>query len=348
MHVAGASSNPPARRDGRRSSAKSPGGIDAHADAVPYVVPTRRCHNPWPCSVHVVPTLTSRPMTTRFQDHRRRLFGIAYRMLGSRADAEDILQDCYLRWHQSDRTAIRSPEAWLVTITTRLCLDRLRAVRSERSDYVGQWLPEPLVADLQPSPEQRLEMADELSIAFLMLLERLGPEERAVFLLRDVFDYDYPDIAAIVGKAEAACRQTLHRARLRITEGRPRFAVTEDTRESLLERFFVAARSGDRKAVMALLTDDAEYRSDGGGKVVSALKVLRGPDRIARLMYCIARNYVGLTYRLVRVNGELGAASTMGGRLQSILAFDATADRISGIYVMRNPDKIAGIVLPDS
>jgi len=287
-------------------------------------------------------------MSTAFHDHRQRLFGIAYRMLGSRADAEDVLQDCYLRWHQSKHDGIRSPEAWLVTITTRLCLDRLRASRIERTQYVGQWLPEPLVADLQPTPEQRLEMATELSIAFLTLLERLGPEERAVFLLRDVFDYDYPDIAAIVGKAESTCRQTLHRARLRVREGRPRFAVAEEARENLLERFFVAARSGDRQAVMALLTDDVEYRSDGGGKVVAALKVLRGPDRVARLMYCIARNYIGMTYRLVRVNGELGAASLLHGQLQSILAFDTTADRISGIYVMRNPDKIAGIALSGS
>lgn len=287
-------------------------------------------------------------MSTPFHDHRQRLFGIAYRMLGSRADAEDVLQDCYLRWHQSEHDGIRSPEAWLVTIATRLCLDRLRASRSTRARYVGQWLPEPLVEDLEPSPEQRLEMANELSIAFLTLLERLGPEERAVFLLRDVFDYDYPDIAAIVGKAEAACRQTLHRARLRVREGRPRFSVAEEARENLLERFFVAARSGDRQAVMALLTDDVEYRSDGGGKVVAALKVLRGPDRIARLLYCIARNYVGMTYRLVRVNGELGAASLLDGQLQSILAFDTTADRICGIYVMRNPDKIAGIVLAGS
>jgi len=287
-------------------------------------------------------------MSTPFHEHRQRLFGIAYRMLGSRADAEDVLQDCYLRWHQSGHDGIRSLEAWLVTITTRLCLDRLRAARIQRAQYVGQWLPEPIVADLQPSPEERLEMANELSIAFLTLLERLGPEERAVFLLRDVFDYDYPDIAVIVGKAEAACRQTLHRARLRVREGRPRFAVTEDTRATLLERFFVAARSGDRQAVMELLTEDAEYRSDGGGKVVAALKVLRGPDRIARLMYCIARNYVGMTYQLVRVNGELGAATLLGGQLQSVLAFDTTADRISGIYVMRNPDKIAGIALPHS
>ncbi|MCW5625627.1 MAG: RNA polymerase sigma-70 factor [Burkholderiales bacterium] len=283
--------------------------------------------------------------TRQFEQHRSRLFGVAYRMLGSRADAEDVLQDCYLRWRRSEPAALQSAEAWLMTVTTRLSLDRLRAAQNERARYVGPWLPEPLVEDVHPSPEHQMEIASELSVAFLAVLERLGPEERAVFLLRDVFDYDYPEIAEILGKAEPACRQMLHRARLRVREDRPRFSMAAEARENLLRRFFVAASSGNRDAVMALLADDARYVSDGGGKVVAALKVLVGPDRIGRLMHCVARNYRGMTYRLIRVNGELGAVSVLDGHIQSILAFETADGRITGIYVMRNPDKITGISL---
>ena len=215
-----------------------------------------------------------------FQSHRPRLFGIAYRMLGSRADAEDLLQDAYLRWHQSATEDIHSPIAFLVTITTRLCLDRLRELRQEREHYVGPWLPEPIVEDQFPSPGMQLELADEVSVAFLAVLERLGPEERAVFLLHDVFDYDYPEVAQMLGKAEATCRQIIHRARAR-TRARPRFSVTAESRERVLGKFLAAVRTGDRRAVIALLAEDVEYVADGGRMVVAALKVLRGPDKLA-------------------------------------------------------------------
>lgn len=278
-----------------------------------------------------------------FEVYRPRLFGIAYRMLGSRTDADDVLQDAYLRWNACARNDLDSSLAWLITVTTRLCVDRLRTAKQERERYVGPWLPEPLVAEHVPSPEMRLELAEEISVAFLALLERLGPEERAAFLLRDVFDYDYPDIAGVIGKTEPACRQLIHRARARIREARPRFAVAPETREQLLQKFIVAARSGDRDAVIALLTEDARYVSDGGGKVVAALRVLRGAERIARLFHCIVRWYAGLTYHLVRVNAEVGAAHVVDGAVVSILAFETDGDRIAGIYVIRNPDKIAGI-----
>lgn len=269
--------------------------------------------------------------TEVFEAHRPRLFGIAYRMLGSRADAEDILQDCYLRWPRSQSAAIRSPEAWLITIATRLCLDRLRAAKKERESYVGPWLPEPLVGATLPSPELQLEMANEVSVAFLAVLERLAPEERAAFLLHEVFDYDYPEIAGILGKAEPACRQLVHRARVHLLAGRPRFVMAAHARERLLEKFIVAVGSGDRQAVMELLSEDARYVFDGGGKVVAALKCLDGADRIARLFYRIARNYLGLRYRLIRVNGELGAVGIFDDQLFSILAFE-TDDGLAPLH----------------
>jgi RNA polymerase sigma-70 factor (ECF subfamily) len=284
-------------------------------------------------------------MAAEFEAYRPRLFGVAYRMLGSRADAEDVLQDAWLRWHNSPGADIQSPVAWLITTTTRLCLDRLRLAKQAREHYIGPWLPEPIVTDSLPSPEMQLELADEVSVAFLAVLERLGPEERAAFLLHEVFDYDYPEIARILAKAEPACRQLVHRAKVRVREARPRFAVAQASRERLLEKFISAASSGDREAVMALLSEDAQYVSDGGGKVVAALKVLHGPERIARLYYCIARTYAGMTYHLIRINGELGSVNIFGGKLHSILSFETDGDRIVGIYVMRNPDKLAGISL---
>lgn len=282
-------------------------------------------------------------ITTVFQAHRPRLFGVAYRMLGSRADAEDVLQDAWLRWHQADLNAIDSPQAWLVTIVTRLCLDRLRARQHDLETYVGPWLPEPVLTDALPSPELQLELANEVSVAFLAVLERLGPDKRAAFLLKDVFDYDYPEIAQMLGKTESALRQMVHRAREEVKSARPRFTVAEEARERLLEKFIAAAATGDREAVMALLSEDVEFVSDGGGKVYAALKVLRGPERISRLYYSIARSWPAMEYRLVRVNGETGAMSLNQGRLHAVLSFRVDGDRITGIYVMRNPEKLAGI-----
>lgn len=276
-----------------------------------------------------------------FQAHRPRLFGVAYRMLGSRAEAEDILQDAYLRWHQSAQEDIRSPVAFLVTMTTRLCLDRLRELKSERETYTGPWLPEPILDESMPSPEMRLELADDVSIAFLATLERLGTEERAAFLLHDVFDYDYPEVAQVLEKAEPCCRQMVHRARTRVREGRQRFMVAEEHREQVLRKFLAAIECGDRHAVMALLTADAEYTADGGGKVIAALKVLRGPERIGWLYHCIARRFKGLSYHLVRVNGELGAGVFMDGRLFSVKSFVVDQHGIRGIFNVRNPDKLA-------
>jgi RNA polymerase sigma-70 factor (ECF subfamily) len=197
-----------------------------------------------------------------FELHRTRLFGIAYRMLGSRTEAEDLLQDAYLRWHESDRTGIQSAAAFLVTITTRLCVDRLRALKQERVHCVGEWLPEPIVDDPIPSPEMQRELVDDVSVALLAVLERLGPEERAAFLLHDVFDYDYPEVAQTLDKAEPACRQMISRARARLRESRARFRVSAESRDRLLKKFLIAIGSGSRQAVMALLAEDVEYMAE--------------------------------------------------------------------------------------
>lgn len=196
-----------------------------------------------------------------FELHRPRLFGVAYRMLGTRTDAEDILQDAYLRWHQSAKQDIQSPVAFLVTITTRLCLDRLRELKQEREHYVGPWLPEPIVGDDVPSPETQCELADDVSVAFLAVLERLGPTERAAFLLHEVFDYDYPEVAQMIGKSEAACRQLIHRSRTRLHDSHARFAVTPECRERTLKTFLAAIGTGDRQAVKALLAEEVVYAS---------------------------------------------------------------------------------------
>lgn len=190
-----------------------------------------------------------------FESHRTRLFAIALRMLGTRADAEDVLQDAYLRWHNAAGEKIQSPIAFLITITTRLCLDRLRALKKEHDQYTGLLLPEPVVEDCVPSPEEHHELAGELSMAFLAVIERLRPQERATFLLREVFDYDYPEVARMVGKSESACRQLVHRALLRVREGRPRFVVVAESRERVLKKFLAAMGTGDHQAIMALLSE---------------------------------------------------------------------------------------------
>jgi len=194
-----------------------------------------------------------------FESHRPRLFGVAYRMLGSRSDAEDLLQDVYLRWHDSYSTSIQSAVAFLITITTRLCLDRIRERKRERAGEVERSLPALSVDEHAPSPETQRELSEEVSVAILAVLERLAPDERTAFLLREVFDYDYSELAQILGKAEAACRQMICRARARVRESSPRFRVTAESRERMLGRFRVAASSGDRDAVMALLTEEVEY-----------------------------------------------------------------------------------------
>ncbi len=276
-----------------------------------------------------------------FNAHRHRLFGIGYRMLGSRAEAEDVLQDAYVRWHDSNATELYNPEAWLVTIVTRLCIDRLRAVKAEREAYVGPWLPEPLASSETASPEQDVELASDVSIAFLTLLERLAPEERAAFLLREVFDFDYPEIAQMLGKSQVACRQMVHRAKERVREGRPRFAVSREAHTRLLQRFAAAASSGDRQQLAALFAEDATLTLDGGGKLLSVRKVLRGADRIVRFCFVVARQFDGrFTFRPAQINGEAGLLRYLDGKIDAVFSLVTDGARILDVYTVRNPNKL--------
>jgi len=275
---------------------------------------------------------------------RPRLFAIAYRMLGTRADAEDVLQDAWLRWHRADQAALQSAEAWLVTVVTRLAIDRLRAAKTEREAYVGWWLPEPLVELDERTPEAAAELAGELSVALLWVLERLSAEERAAFLLRQVFDHDYDEIATLLDKSEAACRQMVHRATERVQQERPRFDVSKDTHRRVLEKFVQAARSGERAAMKALLAEDVQIVGDGGGKVPSFFKVLRGADRIANLYWALHKRLADqVVYRIAQINGEPGLLRYIGGRLESAQAVVTDGERIVAIYAVRNPDKLTGV-----
>ena len=282
----------------------------------------------------------------QFDALRPRLFGIAYGMLGTRADAEDVLQDAWLRWHRADPARLQSAEAWLVTVVTRLAIDRLRAAKVEREAYVGWWLPEPLVEVDEHTPETAAELASDLSVAFLWVMERLAPEERAAFLLRQVFDHDYAEIAALLARSEAACRQMVHRAAERVRQERPRFEVPREAHQQLLEKFVHAARSGQRDALEALLARDVQLIGDGGGKVPSVFKVLRGAHRVANLYWVTSRRLgERVSFRLAQINGEPGVLRYIGGELESAQSFVTDGQRILAIYAVRNPDKLAGISL---
>ena len=275
---------------------------------------------------------------------RPRLFAIAYRMLGVRADAEDVVQDAWLRWHGSDQLAVQSAEAWLVTIVTRLSIDRLRAAKLERESYAGWWLPEPLVEVDERTPETQAEMAGELGVAFLWVLERLSPDERAAFLLRQVFDYDYSEVAELLGKSEAACRQMVHRAQERVQQDRKRFGVDQEAHRSLLGKFLDAARTGQAAAIQALLAANVELVSDGGGKVPSFPRIIHGIGAVTRLFCRTLDKHPGqVEYRTAMLNGEPGLLRYIGGQLESALAFHIVDGGIAGIYVVRNPDKLTGV-----
>jgi RNA polymerase sigma-70 factor (ECF subfamily) len=288
----------------------------------------------------------SATLDAAFESHRPRLLALAYRLLGSRSDAEEIVQDAWLRWHQADRSTIREPEAWLVTTTTRLGIDRLRLVRHEREVYPGPWLPEPLHADDAPGPEQQADVAGQVSLAFLVLLEKLGPEERAAFLLKDVFDYDYPQIAELLEHTEANCRQMVSRARTRVQAERPRFNVEPDTHRRLLERFMHAMQRGDRDSILALLHADARLVADGGGKVTAVGRPLQGAERIADLYRMVARRTEDISeVHLGHVNGEPAVLRWMDGRLQSITTIVVDDEgRITELLSVLNPDKLRGLL----
>ena len=284
--------------------------------------------------------------TQIFEGLRRRLQGIAYRMLGSVAEAEDVVQDVWLRWHDADRLGIANPEAWLVTTTTRASIDHLRSAKVRRESYVGFWLPEPQVDEAQhPSPEQELERAGDLSVAFLTVLERLSPEGRAAFLMREVFDADYSDIASTLGKSEASSRQLVSRSKALLRDGgAPRHKVPAAAQYAVMRQFSDAMKSGDFAALQFLLADDAQLVGDGGGKVTSFPKPLLGARRIAQLFFAAHRRYLDAQrVELVLVNGQWGALRFFHGELESVQAYETDGERILKIHVQRNPDKLARI-----
>ena len=277
---------------------------------------------------------------------RRHGFGVAYRMLGSVSEAEDVAQEAMLRYTRADEE-IDEPAAWITTAATRLSIDVLRSARMRRETYVGPWLPEPLIDDTVAGPASQVEMADSLSQAFLVMLERLTPLERAAFLLREVFGYEYSEIAAIVDRSDENSRQLVTRAKKHLEASRPRFDPDEALRDELLERFLAAAEAGDLEGLEQLLADDAALYSDGGGKVVAARKPLFGAARIARVVAKIAQKHRrrgGLDARLVKVNGQPGRIlRTADGAIWDVLSIDVVDGRIQTVRVIRNPDKLAHI-----
>ncbi|MBJ7610540.1 MAG: RNA polymerase sigma-70 factor [Candidatus Dormibacteraeota bacterium] len=273
-------------------------------------------------------------------------FAIAYRMLGSVSEAEDVVQEALLRVHQTLDAGeqIASPRAFVATVTTRLAINELRSARARRERYVGEWLPEPIITSGHDDPALHAEMAESLSLALLVLLESLSPEQRAALLLHDVFDYGYPEIAEIVGKSQDNVRQLAARARRHVEQRRPRFQTTREKRDELGRRFFAAAEQGDLAGLEALLAHDVELTGDGGGKAPALARSLRGRNRVARALI----NWVHLAARLpdvsvrpVEVNGDPGALIVDGQqRLIGVLALDITGDQITGIGSIVNPDKL--------
>jgi RNA polymerase sigma-70 factor (TIGR02957 family) len=281
-----------------------------------------------------------------FDELRPGAFAIAYRMLGSVSEAEDVVQEGLLRLHraQLEGERIESPRAYLSTVVTRLGIDQLRSARVRRETYVGEWLPEPLLTSDEDDPARHAEMADSLSLAFLVLLESLSPEQRAVFLLRDVFDYPYDEIARIVGKSEANIRQLAVRARRHVEERKPRFEASREQRERLAERFFAAVEEGDVGALEAMLADDVVLHGDGGGKAPALARPLYGARRVARAMTTWARlagRVAGVSLRRGEVNGQPGAVLLDGeGNLISVVSLDIAGDRIQSVRSVVNPEKL--------
>jgi len=291
--------------------------------------------------------MTDEKLTT-FADLKPLLHSIAYRMLGSVMDAEDIVQEAFVRWQEADDAGVRSPRAYLATVVTRLCINQLQSARTRREVYVGPWLPEPLVTDPTPSAAEHVELGESLSMAFLILLERLSPTERAVFLLREVFDFDYSEIGRIIEKNEANCRQVFTRAKKAIAAERTRFPVGSPQSERLVREFSKAARAGDMQGLLDVLAEDITVWSDGGGKVAAALKPIHGPDHVAAFVLGAMRKFVpaGSVVCPSTINGQAGFLSYVEGRPFAALVFDVVGERIQTVYIVSNPDKLRCVPPP--
>lgn len=282
-----------------------------------------------------------RPRDAAFEEHRPMLGRLAYRMLGSLPDADDVVQDAYLRWSQEDRDDVKSPRAYLTAIVTRLCIDRRQSIEERKKTYIGPWLPDPVV---ETDPSGRIDAADSISMALLLVLESLSPVERAAYLLRRIFDYDYGEIGAILGKTEANCRQIVSRAEEHVRRRRPRFEARPEEAERITSAFLSACSSGDMRGLLDVLAADAVLYSDGGGKALAALAPIRGSDRIARFFLGILKKApAGLEVRTVRINGQPGLMATIGGQVAQVMTFDVADGRIAACFVVRNPDKLARV-----
>lgn len=278
---------------------------------------------------------------SQFEAQRQVLFGIAYRMLGSVTDAEDMVQETYLRWRQVANDPIDSPRAWLTTAITRLCINELNSARAKRQTYVGPWLPEPLLDDRARDPADAATLADSLSLAFLVLLETLSPTERAVFILREGFDCEFADIARIVEKSEANCRQILTRARQRINERRPRYDVSPANAEKIVAPFVTAMKTGDLQAMLMRLAENVVLVADAGDKPGALLKPLEGANAVARAMlHAVKKHGMGGEIRAATVNGLPGFVRFEYGRAKAVLAFGIVSGRIEAVFVISNPAKL--------
>ncbi|MGX1158286.1 RNA polymerase sigma-70 factor [Streptomyces albogriseolus] len=291
--------------------------------------------------------MTADTATELFEEHRPVLMGVAYRMLGRVADAEDVVQDAWLRWSGGDRTAVREPRGFLVRITTRLAVDRLRQIKARGETYVGPWLPEPYATDFGDTvtdTAERAVLADSVSLAVLVVLETLSPLERAVFVLREAFGYPYADIAAMLDRSEAAVRQLAARARRHVDERRPRYDVDPARRRDLTERFLDAAAGGDLAGLMELLAPDVRLVGDSGGKARAPLRVLDGADHVGRFFVGVAvKGLPDASVRVVELNGGPALLVLSGGKPDTVVQIDADGDRIRTVYVVRNPDKLAAL-----
>jgi len=283
-----------------------------------------------------------RDLVREFEEQRGRLFGLAYRMLGSAEEAEDTVQDAFVRWRGAERNTIADPAAWLARVVTNLCLNRLTSARARRERYVGPWLPEPvLTADGALGPLETAELRDSVSLALLTLLERLTPVERAVFVLREAFGYAHREIAEILELSEANCRQLHRRARQRVEEGRPRFRPDPEQRRRLLERFLAAAVEGDVQGLERLLSAEASAWADGGGKTTAARRPVLGRERVARYLVGLVRTAPeGAQLAILEVNGDPALVVRVGDALFGVLVPEFAGERVHALRFVLNPDKL--------
>ncbi|MGW3651556.1 RNA polymerase sigma-70 factor [Streptomyces sp. NPDC000878] len=294
--------------------------------------------------------MTADTVTDVFESHRPVLMGVAYRMLGRVADAEDVVQEAWLRWSGADRTDVREPRGYLVRVTTRLAIDRLRQVKARGETYVGPWLPEPYVTDLAdavPDAAERAVLADTVSLAVMVVLESLSPLERAVFVLREAFAYPFAEIAAMLDRAEPAVRQLAGRARRHVDERRPRYEVDPAQRRDLTERFLVAAEQGDLAGLMELLAPDVSLVADSGGLARAPRRILESADHVGRFVIGTAgKGLADASIRFLEINGGFALLVLDGGKPDAVIQIDVADGRIQHVYIIRNPDKVRSLVPP--